>query len=95
ADYFMIIIGGAAIAYSLVTWVRAGKHRLRWAGLTNLILVLVLVIITTLDTLSWVVNLQSIFPSIQTPIISLGLILAIFSIYSLWAIQRNFAQPQR
>ena len=95
ADYFMIIIGGAAIAYSLVTWVRAGKHRLRWAGLTNLILVLVLVVITTLDTFSWVVNLQSIIPGIQTPIISLSLVLAIFSIYSLWVIQRNFAQPQR
>ena len=95
ADYFMIIIGGAAIAYSIVTWVRAGKHRLRWAGLTNLILVLALVIVTTLDTFSWVVNLRSIIPGIQTPIISLALVLAIFSIYSLWVIQRNFAQPQR
>jgi len=95
ADYFMIILGGAAIAYSIVTWVRAGQHRLRWAGLTNLVLVLALVIITTLDTFSWVVNLQSIIPGIQTPIISLALVLAIFSIYSLWVIQRNFAQPQR
>jgi hypothetical protein len=95
ADYFMIIIGGAAIAYSLVTWVRAGKHRLRWAGLTNLIVILALIIVTTLDTFSWVVNLQSIIPGVQTPIISLALVLAIFSIYSLWVIQRNFGQPKR
>ena len=95
ADYFMIIIGGAAVAYSIVTWVRAGNHRLRWAGLTNLILVLALIIVATLDTFSWVVNLQSIIPGISTPIISLALVLAVFSIYSLWVIQRNFAAPKR
>jgi len=95
ANYLMIIIGGVAIAYSIVTWVRAGEHRLRWAGLTNLILVLALISVATIDTLSWVVNFQSIFPGIQTPIISLALVLAMFSIYSLWVIQRNFTQPTR
>ncbi len=95
ADYFMIIIGGAAIAYSLVTWNRAGKHRLRWAAVTNLVLVLVLIIIATLDTFSWVAFLQSIIPGVDTPIISLALVLAVFSIYSLWVIQRNFTQPKR
>jgi hypothetical protein len=95
ADYFMIIIGGAAMAYSLVTWNRAGKHRLRWAAVTNLFLVGLLIILATLDTFSWMVNLQSIFPGVETPIISLALVLAVFSIYSLWVIQRNFAMPKR
>ena len=95
SDYFMIILGSAAIAYSLVTWSRAGKHRLRWAAVTNLFLVLLLIIIATLDTFSWMVNLQSIFPGVETPIISLALVLAVFSIYSLWVIQRNFTQPTR
>jgi hypothetical protein len=95
ANYFMIIIGAAAVAYSLITWDRAGKHRLRWAAITNLFVVLLLIVLATLDTFSWILRIQSIIPGVQTPIISLALILAVFSIYSLWVIQRNFAQPQR
>jgi hypothetical protein len=95
ADYFMIIISGAAIAYSLVTWSRAGKHRLRWAALTNLIVIIAVATLATIDTFSWIINLHSIFPGVQTPILSLALVLAVFSIYSLWVIQRNFAQPKR
>jgi hypothetical protein len=95
ANYFMLIIGGAAIAFSLVTWTRAGKNRLRWAAATNAILVFVLIIFATLDTFSWMIFLQSIIPGVDTPIISLALVLAVFSIYSLWVIQRNFAQPKR
>jgi hypothetical protein len=94
-EFLMLIVCGAAISYSLITWSRAGKHRLRWAGLTSLIMVLIIVVLTTLDTFSWVLNLQSIIPGVQTPIITLALVLAIFAIYSLWIIQRNFAQPKR
>jgi len=95
ADYFMIVIGGTAVAFSIVTWHRAGTHRLRWAGVTNLILISALIVVATLDTFSWVANFQSIIPGVQTPIISLALVLAFFSIYSLWVIQRNFTQPKR
>ena len=95
ADYFMVIIGGAAIAYSIVTWKRAGKHRLRWAAMTNLLVVLILIVVASLDTFSWVLFLRSIIPGIDTPIISLAMVLAVFSIYSLWVIQRNFTQPKR
>ncbi|MFX1579298.1 MAG: hypothetical protein ACFFBJ_06585, partial [Promethearchaeota archaeon] len=79
----------------LITWNNAGKHRLRWAGLTNLILIFALIIVATLDTFSWILTLHSIFPGVETPIISLALILAVFSIYSLWVIQRNFTGPNR
>lgn len=95
ADYFMIILGGAAITFSLITWNRAGKHRLRWAGVTNLFLVTALIVVATLDTFSWVVSAQSIIPGVDTPIISLALVLVVFSIYSLWVIQRNFGGPNR
>lgn len=95
ANYFMIVLGGAAIAYSLITWSRAGRHRLRWAGVTSLIVVILLVIVSTLDTFSWIFASQSIIPGLDTPIISLGFVFVVFSIYSLWAIQRNFGPPQR
>nr|KXH72223.1 MAG: hypothetical protein AM325_01750 [Candidatus Thorarchaeota archaeon SMTZ1-45] len=95
ANYFMIIVGGAALAFSIVTWSRAGKHRLRWAAVTNVFVVIALIILATLDTFSWMIFLQSIIPGVQTPIISLAMVLAVFSIYSLWVIQRNFAAPKR
>jgi hypothetical protein len=95
ADYFMIILGGAAMAFSLVTWNRAGRHRLRWAGITNLVVVSALLIVATLDTFSWMVSAQSIIPGLDTPIITLALVLVVFSIYSLWVIQRNFGGPDR
>ncbi|MHA1963729.1 MAG: hypothetical protein ACXACG_04425 [Candidatus Thorarchaeota archaeon] len=95
ADYFMIILGAVAIAYSLVTWSRAEGHRLRWAGLTNLFVVFTCVILATLDTFSWMVNAQSIIPAVQTPIITLAIVIVVFSIYSLWVIQRNFAPQNR
>ena len=95
AEYFMVILGGAAMAYSLMTWDRAGKHRLRWAGITNFIVVIALIIVGSIDTFSWILTGASIFPNIDTPIISLAMVLEVFSIYSLWAIQRNFGPPQR
>jgi len=95
ADYFMIILGGAAMAFSIVTWSRAGRHRLRWAGITNVVVVAALLIVATLDTFSWIVSAQSIIPGVDTPIITLALVLVVFSIYSLWVIQRNFGGPDR
>lgn len=95
ANYFMVIFGGAAITYSLITWHRAGKHRLRWAGMTNLVVIIILLVLSTLDTFSWMITLHSIIPGVDTPIIGLGLVLVIFSIYSLWAIQRNFGTQRR
>ncbi len=95
ANYFMVILGGAAIAYSFVAWSRAGRHRLRWAAVTNVIVVILLIAFATIDTFSWMFFLRSIIPGLDTPIISLAMVLAVFSIYSLWVIQRNFAPPKR
>ena len=95
ANYFVIILGGATIAFSLVTWNRAGTHRLRWAGVTNLVLVAALLIVAVLDTFSWMASNQSIIPGLDEPIIVLAMVLVVFSIYSLWVIQRNFGDPKR
>jgi len=96
ANYFMVILGGAAIAYSFVAWNRAGRHRLRWAAVTNVIVVILLIALATLDSSIWMISLDhGLIPGLDTPIISLALVLAVFSIYSLWVIQRNFAPPKR
>ena len=95
AIYVLIIICGVASAYSLVIWEKARGSRLRYAGLTNLIVVLLCGVIGTLDSIIWVVTFQSLIPGIETPLISLTMVLAIFSIYTLWIVQKQIAGPRR
>lgn len=95
AVYILMILCGVAITFSLVTWENASGSRLRWAGLTNLIVVIICGAIGTLDTISWVVAAQSIIPGIATPLISLTMVLVVFSIYTLWIVQKNFSGPRR
>ena len=95
ASYILIILCGVASAYSLVTWEKAQGSRLRWAGLTNLVVVILCGGIGTLDSISWVISLQSFIPGIETPLISLTMVLVIFSIYTLWIVQKQFSGPRR
>lgn len=95
ASYVLIILCGVAASYSLVTWEKAQGSRLRWAGLTNLIVVILCGSIGTLDSISWVISFQSFIPGIATPLISLTMVLVVFSIYTLWIVQKQFAGPRR
>ena len=95
ATYILVILCGVAVAYSLVTWEKARGSRLRWAGLTNLVVVLLCAGIGVADTFNWLVNFQSIIPGITTPLISLIMVLVVFSIYTLWIVQKNFSGPRR
>ncbi|MHA2025072.1 MAG: hypothetical protein ACW98U_04140 [Candidatus Thorarchaeota archaeon] len=95
AVYVLIILCGAALAFSIVTWEKARGSRLRYAGLTNFVVVVICGVIGTADSISWVVNVQSIIPGIDTPIISLVMVLVVFSIYTLWIVQKNFSGPRR
>ncbi|MFW9769341.1 MAG: hypothetical protein ACFFF9_04020 [Candidatus Thorarchaeota archaeon] len=95
AGYVLLILCGVAISYSLVTWEKARGSRLRWAGMTNFIVVILCAVIGIADTINWVVNTQSIIPGITTPLISLIMVLVVFSIYTLWIVQKNFSGPRR
>lgn len=97
ATYVLIILCGVAISYSLVTWEkgRGVKGWLRWAGITNLVVVVIFGVVGVLDSISWVVSLQSIIPGITTPLISLIMVMVVFSIYTLWIVQKNFGGPRR
>jgi hypothetical protein len=93
ADYFLIVFVGVAIVFSLITWTKAGTHRLRWAGPTNVIVALLCGGIGTLDTASWIMTGTGLFAGIDTPLISLCIVLVFFSLYTLWLVQRSFG-PQ-
>lgn len=93
--YLLIIICGIAIAFSLVTWEKGRGSRLRWAAVTNLAVVIVGGGIGILDTISWLLAFQSIIPGITTPLLSLIMVLVVFSIYTLWIVQKQFSGPRR
>jgi hypothetical protein len=95
ADYFLIVLVGVAIVFSLITWSKAGTHRLRWAGPTNVIVSLICGAIGTLDTVSWMLSGTSLFVGIDTPLISLCMVFVVFSLYTLWLVQRSFGPQQR
>jgi len=94
-DYFLIVFVGVAIVFSLVVWSKAGTQRLRWAGPTNVIVVLICGAIGILDTASWMIYGAGLFAGIETPLLSLLIMLVIFSLYSLWLVQRSFGKEQR
>lgn len=89
ADYFLIVFGSVAIVFSLMTWSRAGTHRLRWAGPTNIIVVLASVAIGIIDSISWMLSEVGLFPAIDTPLLPLCFMLVIFTMYTLWLVQRS------
>ena len=94
ADYFLIVFGFAGMIFSLMTWSRAGTNRLRWAGPTNIIVVLASVSLGIIDSISWMVNDTGLFPSIATPILPLSFMLVVFTMYTLWLVQRSL-DPDR
>ncbi len=94
ADYFLIIIGIVGVVFSLITWSRAGTHRLKWAGPTNIIVVLASVSLGILDSISWIVNEVGLFPTIETSLLPLSFMLVIFTMYTLWLVQRSL-DPDR
>ncbi len=95
ADYFLIVVVGVAVVFSLITWNKAGTHRLRWAGPSNIIVALLCGGIGTLDTASWILSGTGLFAGIDTPLISLCMVLVFFSLYTLWLVQRSFGPQQR
>ncbi|MFW9795109.1 MAG: hypothetical protein ACFFEE_12445, partial [Candidatus Thorarchaeota archaeon] len=96
AVYILLVLCGVAITFSIVTWEkgRDTKGWIRWAGVTNLVVVVLCAIVGTLDSISWVVSAQSIIPGITSPLISFIMVLVVFSLYTLWIVQKNFAGPR-
>jgi hypothetical protein len=94
ADYFLIVLVGVAVVFSLVTWTKAGTHRLRWAGPTNVIVCIICGAIGTLDTASWMFSGASLFMGIDTPLVTLCMVFVVFSLYTLWLVQKSFGSQQ-
>ena len=87
--YFLTIASVVGIVFSLITWSRAGTHRLRWAGPANIIVILACLVIGILDSIMWMISGMSLVPALDSPLIVLCFMLVIFSLYTLWMIQKS------
>ncbi len=89
--YLLIVFVAIAGVISLGVWKKAAGSRLRFGGLTNLLVVIVCGIFGTIDTIMVVTTGLPLIPGTTTPVLALAFVIVIFSLYSLWLIQRTFA----
>ena len=94
--FILVILAGVGAVYSLTTWIRAGADKLRYAGITNLAVVILATVLGGLDTLFWVLFGTSVIPGYEVSLLFICYVLVIFSLYSLWMIQKSLdPQPRR
>jgi hypothetical protein len=91
--YILIILAGVGAVYSMITWIKAGADKLRYAGITNLAVVVLATILGILDTTFWIVFGTSVIPGYEVSLLFICYVLVIFSLYSLWMIQKSL-EPQ-
>ena len=92
--YLLLVFVAVASVISLNVWREAGGSRLRFGGLTNLIVVIVCGIFGLVDTILVVTTGLPLIPGTNTPVLALAFVIVLFSLYSLWLIQRTFnAEP--
>ncbi len=89
-NYVLLIMASVGGVFSIKIWKEAEGNRLRWGGITNLIVVLVSAIVGTADTIMWVTLGSSIIPGAENTVLALATVIVLFSIYSLWLIQKTF-----
>ncbi len=88
--YLLLVFVAAASVISLNVWKQAAGSRLRFGGLTNLLVVLICGAFGLIDTILVVTTGYPILPDTNTPVLALAFVIVLFSMYSLWLIQRTF-----
>ena len=90
--YFILIVSAAAAVLSLETWIRS-PNRSRYLGPVFLIALVAVVLMATVDTVSWVQTGASIIPELTGPyLLQLALLIDIFAVYTMWIVRRSFTE---
>ncbi len=92
--YGLIVLTAVSAVSSIKVWVIAAGSRLKYGGATNFALVIACAILGTLDTFTWMFFGTGLLPMFTEPIIAVCLIVVVFSLYSLWLIERTFVPEQ-
>ncbi len=91
--YVSMIFGLVGIALSLEAWVKS-QTRVRYVGPAFIIAILITAAVGTADTISWAMNGASILYGIDTPLVSLTVLIGIFAVYSMWIVRRSYAEEK-
>lgn len=95
--YGLIVLVSVASVYSIRVWKAPTRSRLRYGGFANLFVVLACAVAGLLDAFVTITTGTPILSVSDTPILVLAFVIVIFSLYTLWLIQRTFAteEPKR
>ncbi len=92
--YGLLVIVAVASLYSIKVWKAPTGSRLRYGGLANLFVVLACAVAGLLDAFVTITTGVPILPGSDTPVLFLAFIIVIFSLYTLWLIQRTFTAEE-
>ena len=90
--YFTLILTVVACVFSLQTIVQSAGSRMRYAGFFVLLISLIAAAVGFADTMSWVLNGESLLPNLGTPLTTVSVTVLVFGLYSLWLFQRSTTQ---
>jgi hypothetical protein len=95
--YGLIMLVAVASIISIKVWKASVGSRLRYGGLANLIVVLSCGVAGLLDSFVTITTGVPLVTISDTPVLVLAFVIVIFSLYTLWLIQRTFAaeEPKR
>ncbi len=93
--YLLLIMSAAGFVISLIVWVQHAGSRLRYGGVTNLIVIATCLFIGTLDTFSWMLVGVSILPGYSGSLLGMATTIVLFCIYSLWALQKMHPEQRK
>ncbi|TXT55867.1 MAG: conserved membrane protein of unknown function [Candidatus Thorarchaeota archaeon] len=86
--YFLMVIVGAGSVMAIKAWKMAEGRMIRYGGLTNLFVMYGSIIIALADIIVQIATGNSIVPGFSGSLVGIAGIIILFSVYSLWLIQR-------
>jgi hypothetical protein len=87
--YALMILMGVGIMFSLEVWHKMSQSRLRWGGLTNIVVIVAAGGAGIVDAFLWMLLGVPLIPGLTTPILSLSAVIVVFCLYSLWLLRRT------
>ncbi|MHA2033906.1 MAG: hypothetical protein DRO73_05575 [Candidatus Thorarchaeota archaeon] len=86
--YFLWILTAVASTIGLTVWKNPAVSRIKYGGITNAFLALVCGVLGTIDTIMLIGGTGGLLPAIDVPVLYAAILIVVFSLYSLWLVQR-------
>ncbi len=88
-NYVLIIMAAVGSWFSITIWKAPNTSRLRWGGVTNLVVILLCAVTGTVDSIVLMITGYGLLPAVESPLLMVCATIVIFCLYALWIIQRS------